>query len=254
MNKPNDTIQTLLNHRSIRLYENRPLTDEQIQWIVQSAQAAATSSFVQAYSIIGISDQQKKTKLAELAGNQPYVAENGHLFIFCLDLHRNELAAEMEQIPADEIEVTLNSSETFIVGTVDATLAAQNAVIAAESMGLGTVYIGGLRNNLPEVTALLGIPDRVVPLFGLVVGYPADPSDLKPRLPLRSVYHKEEYLHDDEAMSLLHQYNKQISTYYAERTGGQRQDRWTEIIARQLKSPKRLYMKQFLKTQRLPLE
>ncbi|MGU4777261.1 nitroreductase family protein, partial [Escherichia coli] len=86
----NPTIELLLNHRSIRKFKDEQLSSEQIQTIIASAQAAATSSHVQAYTIIGVTDREKKQKLAELAGNQAYVAENGHFFVFCADLYRHQ--------------------------------------------------------------------------------------------------------------------------------------------------------------------
>lgn len=251
----NETIRTIVDHRSIRAYEDKPLSDEEIEWIVKSAQAAATSSNVQAYSIIGIKDPATKAKLAQLAGNQPYVARNGHLLVFCLDLHRLLLASRLENVPDGEVEAALSSTETFLVGAIDASLAAQNAVIAAESMGLGTVYIGGLRNQLPQVTELLGTPDRVIPLFGLCIGYPSDRSEKKPRLPLDSIYHEETYEQNDEqALEGIKAYNNVVSDYYKSRTLGQRADRWSQAIAKQLQSPKRLYLKEFLKIKKLPLD
>ena len=77
----NKTIETILNHRSIRSFTDERLTEEEVLTLIKSAQAASTSSYVQAYSIIGVTDQEKKAKLAELAGNQPYVEKNGH-FLF----------------------------------------------------------------------------------------------------------------------------------------------------------------------------
>lgn len=252
----NETIQTILNHRSIRSFEDKPLTDEQIRLIVQSAQAASTSSFVQAYTIIGVKDPQKKAELAKLSGNQSYVEQNGHFFVFCLDFHRHELASQMEGIPVEQIQTSLESTEMFLVGAIDATLAAQNACIAAESMGLGICYIGGLRNHLREVCELLQTPDRVIPLFGLCVGVPAkNPSSTKQRLPLEHVYHEDQYNQDtSQLQEQLQGYNQDISEYYRERTGGKRADRWTEQMARQLSKPKRLYLKKFLAEKKLPLD
>ena len=94
----NQTIETLLAHRSVRHFEDKPLSKEQIEMIVISAQAASTSSNIQAYSIIGVTDPEKKKKLAELAGNQSYVQKNGHFFVFCADLYRHEIIGEMEKI------------------------------------------------------------------------------------------------------------------------------------------------------------
>ncbi len=249
----NDTIRSLLNHRSIRSYADKPLSTEQIGLMVQCAQAASTSSYVQAYSIIGVKDKARKERLAELAGGQSYVAKNGHFFIFCLDLHRLELAASLESPSGDNTKLTLESTESFMVATIDAALAAQNAVVAAESMGLGVCYIGGLRNQLGAVTQLLQTPDRVIPLFGLSVGYPANLSDQKPRLPMSAVYHEETYAQDEVVKRDLIEYDQVISGYYRERTGGARDEGWTDAMSGYLDHPKRLEMKAFLASKKLPL-
>ncbi|MFC5650204.1 oxygen-insensitive NADPH nitroreductase [Paenibacillus solisilvae] len=251
----NETIQHLLNHRSVRSYSDKPLSDEQIQGIVSSAQAAATSSFVQAYTIIGVKDPLKKDKLAELSGKQAYVSHNGHFFVFCLDLNRLAIASQIEKAAPEEINQTLASTETFMIGVIDTALAAQNAVVAAESMGLGICYIGGLRNQLEQVCEILKTPDRVIPLFGLSVGYPADGAEQKQRLPFDNVYHEDEYNQDkDQFINQLIQYNEEISSYYADRTSGKRKDRWTEMMTKLLKNPKRLFMKELLRKKGLPLE
>ncbi len=248
----NETIELILSHRSIRKFEDRELNQDQIQTIVKCAQAASTSSFIQAYSIIGIKDRQKKKQLAALAGDQQYVLDNGHFFVFCGDLHRHELISEMHDVNLNE---TLENTETFMVAVIDATLAAQNAVLAAESMGLGACYIGGIRNNLEEVCKLLNIPKRVIPLFGICIGYPAQAPDVKPRLPMEHLYHKDQYsANKDLYKEQLMDYDKIISDYYNKRTNGRRQDTWTQQIIHTLKTPRRAYMKQFVEQQRFLLK
>ncbi|MDQ0162681.1 oxygen-insensitive NADPH nitroreductase [Aeribacillus alveayuensis] len=248
----NPVIETILNHRSIRHFEDKQLTDEQIHTIVKCAQAASTSSYMQAYSIIGIKDIEKKKKLAEIAGNQAYVEHNGHLFIFCADLHRHEVAGEMEQV---DVSTSLESTEKFMVALIDATLAAQNAALAAESMGLGICYIGGIRNNSEQVSELLKLPNRVIPLFALTVGYPAKMSGQKPRLPLTHIYHEEVYEQDQgHYKQLLNEYNETISQYYKERTKGEREDTWTGQMVNMLKVPKRMYMKEFVQKKGLDIK
>jgi FMN reductase (NADPH) len=243
----NQVIETLLNHRSIRKYEDRSLTDEQIRTLVECAQAASTSSYMQAYSIIGVKDKKKKKKLAELAGNQPYVETNGHLFVFCADLFRHEVVAEME---GKDITASIESTEKFMVAVIDAALAAQNTAIAAESMGLGICYIGGLRNHLEEVSQLLQIPKRVIPLFAMTVGYPLHESGKKPRLPFEHIYHEEAYDQDKNRLKAqLDEYNKTIQDYYVKRTGGERNDTWTGQMASMLSNPTRMYMKEFVEKQ-----
>lgn len=247
----NQVIETILNHRSVRSFEDRQLTQEQIELIVQSAQAASTSSFIQAYSIIGVTDSYKKSKLAEFAGNQSYVAENGHFLIFCADLYRHDLIGQME---GKEVQPSLESTEKFMVAVIDATLAAQNAAIAAESMGLGICYIGGIRNNLNEVCQLLKTPERVIPLFGLAIGYPNKSTDKKPRLPMGNVYHENEYEQNDEKFKdQLKAYNEVISQYYEERTAGKRSDTWTGQMGNMLEKQTRMYMKEFVQSVKMNL-
>ena len=247
----NKVIETILNHRSLRQFEDKPLTDEQIKTIVSCAQAASTSSFIQAYSIIGVTDKEKKKKLSELAGNQEQVAKNGHFFIFCADLYRHALIGEQEQ---KDVIPSIESTEKFMVALIDAALAAQNAAIAAESMGLGICYIGGIRNQLEEVKKLLNTPERVIPLFGLAVGYPTNITGTKPRLPFEHIYHVNEYQpNKEEYLNQLKEYDSVISNYYEERTGGKRKDRWTEQMANMLEKQSRMYMKEFVQKNKLDL-
>ncbi|MEH7375603.1 oxygen-insensitive NADPH nitroreductase [Neobacillus drentensis] len=248
----NEVIQTILNHRSLRHFEDKPLTDEQIKTIVTSAQAAATSSFIQAYSIIGVKDKEKKKKLAEIAGNQEYVEKNGHFFVFCADLYRHSIIGEKEQ---KDVTPSIESTEKFMVALIDASLAAQNAAIAAESLGLGICYIGGIRNNLEEVKKLLKTPERVIPLFGLAVGVPTKLTDKKPRLPYEHVYHEDEYEQNTEVyLTQLQKYDELISSYYEERTEGKRKDRWSEQMAIMLDRKSRMYMKEFVQKNKLNLK
>jgi FMN reductase (NADPH) len=247
----NEAITTILNHRSIRHFKDKQLSDDQIKTIVACAQAASTSSFIQAYSIIGIKDKDKKQKLAEIAGNQEYVARNGHLFVFCADLSRHEFIGKME---GKDVLASIESTEKFMVALIDATLAAQNAAIAAESMGLGICYIGGIRNNLEGVKELLKTPDRVIPLFGMTIGYPEKINDQKPRLPFEHIYHEEEYEQDQEVyLHQLQEYNQQISNYYVERTSGKRKDTWTEQMGNMLEKQTRMYMKEFVQKNKMDL-
>ncbi|RDU35272.1 oxygen-insensitive NADPH nitroreductase [Neobacillus piezotolerans] len=248
----NETISTILGHRSIRKFEDKPLSDEQIKTIVQCAQSASTSSFIQAYSIIGIKDAEKKRRLSAISGNQSYVENNGHFFVFCADLYRHSLIGEQE---GREVLDSLESTEKFMVAVIDAALAAQNAAVAAESMGLGICYIGGLRNNLEEVQEVLSTPERVIPLFGMAVGYPAQDPGKKPRLPFSHVYHEDGYEQDLTVyMNGLEEYDREISAYYEERTSGKRRDTWSSQIAGMLEKKSRLYMKEFVTKNKIDLK
>ncbi|MCR6111300.1 oxygen-insensitive NADPH nitroreductase [Bacillus sp. A301a_S52] len=237
----NDTLKTLLNHRSIREFKDEPLSQEHITTIIKSAQMASTSSFIQAYTIIGVTDKEIKSQLAHLSGPQPYVEQNGHFFVFCADLYRHTIAGTMEKTA---VTATLESTEKFMVAVIDASLAAQNATIAAESMGYGICYIGGLRNDMEKVSELLSLPDYVIPLFGLAVGIPHTQPDQKPRLPMESIYYENTYPKNTHTIySGLESYNDTIKNYYDARTQGKRKDSWTDQISRMLSKPKRTDMK-----------
>lgn len=245
----NNMIEKILDHRSVRSFEDKLLSKEQISTIVECAQAASTSSYIQAYSIIGVTDPEKKAQLAELAGPQSYVENNGHLFVFCADLHRMDMVAEIEE---QDLTAPIESTEKFMVACIDAALAAQNAALAAESMDLGICYIGGIRNDLQQVSEILDIPHRVVPLFGLVVGYPKKRSDKKPRLPMSNVYHENGYQTDKQTFNgQLEEYNDTISRYYELRTNGKRKETWTQQMADMASKKSRMYMKDFVEKQGL---
>jgi hypothetical protein len=122
------------------------------------------------------------------------------LLVWLADLSRLDRVAQRR----GEASAANRSLEMFLVAAIDAALAAQNAVVAAESIGLGTVYIGALRNPPEDVAAVLALPPRVFPVFGLCIGHPdaQRPSGVKPRLPQRAVLHREQYGAADEAAAV----------------------------------------------------
>jgi nitroreductase len=187
----NDTIAHLLAHRSVRNYRSDPLPEEAVPTIIAAAQSASSSSNLQCWSVVAVSDPDRKKKLAELAGNQAHIIQAPLLLVWIADLARaHAIAADAEQ-PAEG----LGYLESFLVAAVDAALAAQNAVVAAESLGLGAVYIGALRNKPEEVAEILDLPPHAAGIFGLVVGWPEETaqSSVKPRLPQPAVLHHERY-------------------------------------------------------------
>jgi FMN reductase [NAD(P)H] len=171
----NNTIESIQNHRSIRQYLDKDVSDELIDEIVKSAQAMPNSINVQQTSVIVVRDKKKKEKLAELVGNQEYVAKAPVFLVFVMDFYRTYLAGEktgFKQVIHEDIE-------GILAGSVDVGIALGASVVAAESLGLGTVPIGGIRKNPEEVIELLGLPKYTFPMVGLVVGYPADESHKK---------------------------------------------------------------------------
>ena len=184
-------IDHLLAHRSVRAYLPDPVNDDQLAAIVAAAQSAASSSNLHAWSVVAVRDPARKARLAVLAGDQPHIRQAPLLLVWLADLARLEQVAQK----VGEEHVALDYLEMFEVGVIDAALAAQNAVSAAESLGLGTVYIGAMRNHPEDVATELGLPDHAFAVFGLCVGRPdpARPAAVKPRLDPAVVLHRETY-------------------------------------------------------------
>lgn len=187
----NETLDTLLAHRSVRAYADRPLPAGTLETLIAAAQSASTSSNLQTWSVVAVEDPARKDRLATLAADQSQIREAPLFLVWLADLSRLEGAAARTGAAIEGLDYL----ETMLVGVIDAALAAQNAVVALESLGLSAVYIGAIRNQPGQVAAELGLPPRVLPVFGLCVGYedPARPAQVKPRLPQPVVLHREQY-------------------------------------------------------------
>ncbi|WP_245643762.1 NADPH-dependent oxidoreductase [Paraburkholderia oxyphila] len=187
----NATLDSLLAHRSVRNYTNQPLPAGTLETLIAAAQSASTSSNLQTWSVIAIEDPERKARLSKLAADQSQIREAPLFLVWLADLNRLEAAAQRTGASAEG----LHYLETLFVGVIDAALAAQNAVVALESLGMSSVYIGAIRNQPEQVAAELGLPPRVLPVFGLCVGYADEsrPAQVKPRLPQPVVLHREQY-------------------------------------------------------------
>jgi len=234
----NQVIDLIKNHRSIRKFKSEPITTETLNTIIEAASMAATSNFIQAYSIINVTNKNNRKQIAELAGPQTWVEESPIFLVFCADLKRSKNACFLENK-----EMESGYTEQFIVATVDVALAAQNAMIAAESIGLGGVFIGGIRNNPERICELLKIPEHIYPVFGLCLGYPDDKPEQKPRIPVDLIL-KDDYYQEDEKD--LKKYNEICNNYYQNRSNSSRDDTWTKQISNMMSKPSRPHMKDFL--------
>lgn len=238
----NETIELMMKHRSVRKFKPDPVSEEQLATIVAAGQMASSSSSVQAYSVVAVTEPELKSKLAALAGNQAYVEECPVFLVWCADLYRLSDAAKRHH---PEKESYADSTENFMVATIDVALASQNAALAAESLGLGIVYIGGLRNKIEEVTELLGLPEGVYPVFGMCVGIADQETGIRPRLPLNAVLHRNRY-DAEETLRGVESYDETTKAYMAARTNGERTTPWSELMAKRLTEPARLQMKSYL--------
>lgn len=224
MRSVSSTTDLMRRHRSIRTYTDEPVDDGLVRRAVEAAQMAATSSHIQAYGLLRVRDEAMRAELEKLTGNQAYVARAGAFFVVCGDVRRHRLIAEKRGVP------NLQNLETFLLSVIDASLFAQNLVLAFESEGLGICYIGGLRNHLPDVDRLLDLPDGVFPLYGLCVGHPADDPAVKPRLPVDAVLFEDRYPDDERMLALIDAYDDTMAAYYASR--GLEGRNWSGGIAR----------------------
>lgn len=240
----NDTLKLLKSHQSIRKFKEEPIPKAFINEIVEAAQMASTSSFLQAYSIVSIGDMDVRNEIAQLSGDQKYVMSAPTFFVFCADLHRLNLACKKHGVPYES-----GYTESFIIATVDAALAAENTIIAAESLGLGGVFIGGIRNNPKRISELLKLPEEVYPVFGMCLGFPDHTPGLKERLPVNVIFHEEVYKDADE--SIMDAYDERIRNYYIERTHGKKRESWTESVSEKISRETRAHMKSFLESKAL---
>ena len=206
-------IQTALAHRSIRKFKPQAIAADTLRSVLSAGQAASSSSFMQIVSIIRVSDPAIRAQIRPICaaggkGGQSYVETAPEFIVFCADTTRYAHFAPDAQL--DWIEVLL-------IGAVDVGIFAQNVLLAAESMGLGGVFIGSIRNNIAEISHLLGLPQGVVPITGMCLGYPDQDPAMRPRLPLHTVVSENAYRPAAEAD--LHAYNDTVHTYYCERSG-----------------------------------
>lgn len=206
----NDVLDLLLSHRSVRGYRPDALPEGTLEALVAAAQSAATSSNMQFWSVIATTDPAKKAELAAIAGNQKHIEQCPLFLLWVADLSRS---ARLGGAVGNDMP-TLPYVETLMVAAIDAALAAQNAVVAAESMGLSTVYIGAMRNNPVRVAEIFGLPEKAFGVVGLCVGYAASGAEgeVKPRLPQDAILFHETYGNPEEP-AILAAYDEEMAAF-----------------------------------------
>lgn len=219
----NEVVRTLTNHRSYRQYLEQPVEPEKLRTIIEAAQAAPSWANGQQVSIIAVRSEERRQRLSVLSGNQKHVAAAPVFLVFCMDYYRAKAASELEGEPYEAVK----DVDALLVGATDVGIALANAIAAAESLGLGTIPIGGVRRNTAEVIKLLQLPEYVFPVVGLCIGYPAEELLKKPRLPVGAIFHEEQY--NPEVKSLIQEYNAAYREYL--RAQGLTERDWSSTIA-----------------------
>ena len=220
----NATIDQQVNHRSIRKFKDQQLTEEQLTTLYTVFQHTATSLFMQNATLLHITDETKRAKIRELCG-QKYVGAQGDLFIFVVDLYRNQQIRQ--QLGKDDGR--LHTTDIFFQGLDDTLLAWQNVANAVESMGLGYVPLGTINDHPLAMLDVLDLPKLTFPALGMQVGVPDQDPQLKPRLPLEFTTFENDYPRDF-AVDNLKDYDQVVTTYYDLRDTNKRIDSFTKQI------------------------
>lgn len=223
------TLMLQNQHVTIRSFTNEDIPEKMLTDILEAGRRAPTSSNMQAYSIIVVKDPAVKKELAVLAGNQKQVETCPVFLAFCADLHRLNKACELH-----DVEMT-NNLETFLISTIDASLVGMSVQTGAESMGLGAVMIGAMRNHPAEVAKLLRLPKHVYVTFGMCLGWPVKENipPQKPRLPQELVIHNERYNQTDPT-DKIKSHDDELAQHYLYLGKNLHSAAWSGVIARSL--------------------
>jgi nitroreductase len=246
----NETIGVMLGHRSVRRFLPTPVPEGTLETMIAAAQSASTSSNLQAWSVVVVQDPAKRKELARIANNQKHIEQCPLYMVFIADLSRLERIGQKHGSGTNGLPWT----ETFLVAAVDAALAAQNAVTAAESLGLSMVYIGAMRNDPQAVAKLLDLPPGAFGIFGLCIGYadPAANAEVKPRLPQAAILHHETYKQTGEAAHIA-RYDEVLGAF--SRRQNLPTDSWTARIKQRIAAVTgRERMRPWLKALGFPLK
>lgn len=242
------TIRVLSAHASVRKFRPELPSDETIRMILNAACRAPTSSNLQAYSFVVVRNAEVKRRLSVLTGNQRHVAEAPIFIAVCADLSRVAVACEMHGR-----KFAGNTFEMALVAVVDASLAGMSAAIAAESLGLGTVMIGGVRNEPLQICELLGTPPQCFVVFGLCLGLPLDRPQQKPRLPEEAIIHNERY-DNSTVQRALRSYDEALSRHYREMGKSGQEVGWTSRIAAEFSMARRADLRAHLRALGFPAD
>ncbi|EIC13579.1 oxygen-insensitive NADPH nitroreductase [Kingella kingae] len=237
------TLETAFAHRSIRKFSDEPISAEMFDAIIHAGQMASTSSFMQAVSIVRVTDRAIRAQIREVCANayqgklgHHYVENCAEFLVFCVDTARHT-----QLVPDAQIEWT----EVLLTGAVDVGIFSQNVLLAAESLGLGGVFIGSLRNDMTTISKLLDLPHGVMPMVGMCLGHPAQEPVQRPRLPVTVVVSENRYR--PASADELAQYDEVVHQYYLTRSNMDLT--WSQQIAANLRGEVRPNALAYLQSQ-----
>ena len=241
----NETLKELYDRKSVRVFENKEISQEDKNAILKAAVMAPTAGNQQLYTILDITDQQLKEKLVATCDNQPFIAEAKMVLIFCADCQK-----WYEGFLAAGCEPRKPGTGDLLLAVSDANIAAQNAVVAAESLGIGSCYIGDVMENCEQHREMLNLPEYVFPAAMLVFGYPTKQQMGRPkpeRVAMKHVVHENGYRRMDET---------ELKEMFGVKNGVQTYEAWMKAFcdrkynsdfSREMTRSVETYLKEFIK-------
>lgn len=203
----NETLNTIFNHVSVREYLDRKVDDETLNLILKAACSGSTMGNMQLFSIIVTRDEAMKQKLAPLHFNQPMATQAPLILTFCADFRRFNRYCEFRDAETE----AYSNLQSYHWAVTDALIAAQNACVAAESLGLGFCWLGTITYNVDKFIEVLNLPKHVIPVACIPMGYPVAKPALTQKLPVEAMVHYETY-HDYDKGKIDHLYAEKESS------------------------------------------
>lgn len=228
----NKTIENQLSHRTIRKFKDTPISSDTLNTLFEVANRTASSTGMQSFSIIRVTDQEKRREIAKVC-QQDYVKDAPELLIFIADAYRN---AKISEEMGEDLDAK-GDMDRFFQGFIDGCIAAQNMHVAIESLGMGAVYLGSILNDPAKIIDILELPQYTFPIVGTGFGYPDQEPTLKPRMDVSLKIFENKYVIQDDYLALIKEYDKEMQTYYDLRNPNTPLDAFSSQVLRSLKNP-----------------
>lgn len=249
---PEGAIETLLSHRTHRAFTDDPISESTLSIWLAAGFSAPSKSDLQQASIVRVCDPTLRQAIADLIPAMPWIGTCPEFFVVLADGYRITRIAELRGLPFAN-----DNLDNFLAAVCDAGLVLQNLIVAAASLGLGCCPISVIRDHMQRVAELLDLPERVVPVAGLCLGWPAREGFVSMRLPPQVTVHRDRY-RDEELDSLVDAYDRERDARY--RIPGDRQKYvrrfgradfygWSEDKARQMSREERASVGEFVRRQ-----
>ena len=202
-------VRQVVMRRTHRRYDERPVSEPLLRLLLATAFSASSKSDFQQASVIRVEDRHRRDRLAALVPDMPWIGNAPVFLVFCGDAHRLERIGELRGHRQDNSKL-----EGFFNAAIDAALVLQTFILAAETVGLGCCPISVIRNHADQVAEILELPDKVFPVAGLCVGYPAIAGHISMRLPLEVTVHTDHY-RDQHLAEAVDAYDRRRDARYS---------------------------------------